>query len=107
MQHPEKTLNGRFVLTATEMASMNKFLAAWSGVTGEETQFVQCSMEDFERLWPGWGKVEGDMLTLYNDFGSKIAGSQKDILTGSDLGVDLSQAVSVIESIRAAIQNLA
>lgn len=104
LQQPERTLNGRFVLAVTEQGSMNKFLAAWSQVTGKSSQFVQCAMEDYERLWPGWGKVEGDMLRFYNEFGGQVAGSEKEILMASDLDVDLTRSMGVVDSMRRAIE---
>lgn len=103
LQQPATTLPGRFVLAATEAGSMAKFVAAWSDVTGKEAVFVKCAKADFERLWPGWGKVEGDMLEFYEGFGARVAGSEESILTAAELGVALGGMKSIVDTIRDAI----
>lgn len=104
LQHPEKTLHGRFVLAATEEGSMTKFLAAWSEVTGKHAVFVKCSKAEYERLWPGWGTVEGDMLEFYDNFGSQVAASEDVILTAGDLDVPVDRATTIVATIRAAVK---
>lgn len=84
---------------------MNKLLAAWSAVTGEEALFVKCSKAEYNRLWPGWGDVEGEMLEFYDEFGGQVGASGDNLLTANDLGVPLDQATNVVDAMRAAIAN--
>lgn len=50
LSQPEKTL-GRYASVAPEFKSFAEYLAIWSEVTGKRASFVQCSVEDFVKIW--------------------------------------------------------
>lgn len=103
LQQPEKVMNGTRVSAATEMTSIRELVAAWSQATGNEAMFVQCTIADYERLWPGWGGVERPMLQFFNDFGAQVATSEDKILTAADLSVPVQEARNVAETIGMAV----
>lgn len=69
LAQPEKT-QGKYALVAPENLSFQQYLDIWSEVTGKRASFVQCSFDDFVKVWgpPGeefasqlaWGEVVDD-----------------------------------------------
>lgn len=68
IRQPELTLNGKYVFVATETITMGKLFEYWSEATGKEVEYVEISLEDFDRLWPKWGREVGLDLKCSNEF---------------------------------------
>ncbi|KAG4434744.1 hypothetical protein IFR05_009770 [Cadophora sp. M221] len=84
---PELTLPGKFVLGSVESLTTGDILKSWSEATGKEAEYVQITLEDFNRLWPMWGREMGEMLVYWEEFGDK-GWSGEELVTKEDLGLD-------------------
>ena len=56
---------------------MGEFLDIWSEVTGKETEYLQVSLEEYDRLWPMWGMEVGMNLRIWDEFRAECWGSEK------------------------------
>jgi len=56
---------------------MGRLLEYWSEITGKETEYLQISLEEYDRLWPIWGLEVGKDLSCWADFGEESWGSEK------------------------------
>lgn len=84
---PELTLPGKFVLATVETTTTGGLLDDWSAVTGKETEYVQISLEEFNRLWPMWGLEMGAMLKFWEEAKEK-SWSGEEVITKEDLGLE-------------------
>ena len=76
-----------------EKTTTGELLEKWSKVTGKESLYVQISdLEDFDKLWPGWGKEMGDMMAFWAEAGDK-SWSGEDFITAKELGIEGSEFV--------------
>jgi len=101
VKKPELTLPGKFVCAATDTLTQGEVLDTWSQVTGKKSEYVEISLEDFDRLWPMWGHEMGVMLKFWEEFKEK-SWSGEDLLTKEDLGmsaplVNVKQALGRID----------
>lgn len=83
---PELTLHGKFVIASTGATTTGGILKTWGEVTGNETEYVEISLEQFDRLYPLWGQEMGIMLKFWEEVAEK-SWSGEEFLTGNDLGV--------------------
>lgn len=86
LKRPDLTLPGRFVLATTEETTQGELLQAWSRATGKPTEYVEISMEAYDRLWPMWGKEMGSMLKLWEDLKENSWGGEE-VVTKADLEI--------------------
>jgi len=77
IQHPDLTLNGQYVFATTEITTLGKLLEYWSEITGKETEYVQISLEEYNRLWPMWALEVGQDLMAWSGLGADAWGSEK------------------------------
>ncbi|KAK9244292.1 hypothetical protein V1506DRAFT_578785 [Lipomyces tetrasporus] len=77
IQQPNLTLSGKYVFATTETTTMGKLLDHWSEITGKETEYLQISLEEYDRLWPMWGMEVGRDLRCWDEFGAESWGSEK------------------------------
>jgi len=52
-------------------------LEYWSEITGKETEYVQISLDEYNRLWPEWGLEVWQDLKCWAEFGAETWGSEK------------------------------
>jgi hypothetical protein len=86
LKRPDLTLPGRFVLVAVEEMAHRDILAMWGRITGKETEYVQCTLEEFNRLWPIWGQEMGLMMEMWGELGSKSWSGEK-LVSNEALGI--------------------
>lgn len=84
---PELTLHGKFVLATVDETTAGENLATWGRITGKETEYVEVSLADFNRLWPKWGQEMGVMMEFWGEYRDK-SWSGEELLTKEDLGVE-------------------
>ncbi len=80
------TLPGKFVLASTESLTTGQLLSTWEEVTGKKAEYVEITLEDFDRLWPMWGKEMGLMLKYWEEVGER-SWSGEEVVTKEDLGI--------------------
>jgi len=86
LSQPKLTLK-RYVIAYTEEATLGELFEAWGKATGNKTAFVQTvSLEEYDNIWPAWGKEMGVMMDFWGDFKEK-SWSGEDALTRKDLGI--------------------
>lgn len=103
LQQPEKTLPGKYVNGVVEETTLGKLAQDWSAVNGKEVVYLETSLEAYEKLWPGWGEVEGANLRYFDEFRGKAWGllqGEGEIVTAEDLGLDVEAMESVRDSAR-------
>ena len=100
LKQPHKTLPGRYVLGAVKRTTFGKLLSDWSETTGQAASYVQTSLDSYERLWPGWGTVEGVMFQYYDEYREKAWTTNDMLITASDLNIPDDELVSDKEAIR-------
>jgi len=66
---------------------MGSLLDRWSKLTGKETEYIQVDLEQFDRLWPKWGREIGFMLQFWEEWGDRSWTGEEGILDGEALGV--------------------
>lgn len=74
------------MLGSIEKMSHGEILEAWGRATGKETEYVEISLQAFDRLWPMWGEEMGSMLKMWEELGEKSWGGEE-VLTKEDLGI--------------------
>ena len=101
LQRPDLTLRGRVVSAVIAQTSTGGLLQDWSKVTGNSSTYLKVRQEDYERLWGGFGQVEGANLMYYEEFGVNSWSSDVDmVLTAQDLGLAEEQFVGVEECLK-------
>ena len=65
------------MFATSEITTLAKLLEYWSEISGKETQYVQISLEEYNRLWPMWGLEVGSDLMVWAEFGAETWGSEK------------------------------
>jgi hypothetical protein len=86
LKRPDLTLPGKFVLAVAEEMTHGEVLATWGRATGKETEYVEITLDQFDSLWPMWGKEMGMMMQMWGDLGDN-SWSGEEILTKEDLGI--------------------
>ncbi|KAF4633875.1 hypothetical protein G7Y89_g4244 [Cudoniella acicularis] len=104
IQQPNLTLLGKYVFATTETTTMGKLLDHWSEITGKETEYVQISLEDYDRLWPMWGMEVGRDLRYWDEFGAESWGSEKWI-GKEELGLALEELVGFHDALVALLES--
>lgn len=98
LRRPEISL-GKAVLAKTATLSAAELLATWSRATGHAAEYVQVSLQEFDRVWPTWGQEMGIMLE-YWDEAKERSWSGEDVLEAEELGVDVDGLVGLEEAFR-------
>lgn len=94
---PELTLNGKFVLATVDESTAGEFISTWGRLTGKQTEYVQISLAEYDRLWPMWGQEMGVMMEFWGEYKEK-SWSGEDYITKEDLGV-VEKLVSTEEAL--------
>jgi len=81
------TLPGKFVLGESGKFTQREILDTWSEVTGKKTEYVEISLEDYDRLWPMWGLEMGIMLKFWEEAQEK-SWTGEEVITKEELGLD-------------------
>ena len=103
LAHPDISLPGRCLHVAIEETSMAKLLKVWSEATGKKAIYVQTTVDSYDALWPGWGRVEGLMLQFYDEFrGVPWLPDGEKLVMATDLGLDTRNMVGVADALKAA-----
>jgi len=84
---PELTLPGKFVLATTDEWTAGELLATWGRITGKQTEYVEISLPEYDRLWPKWGQELGVMMEFWGEYTDKSWSGEK-LLTKDDLGLE-------------------
>jgi hypothetical protein len=81
---------------------MAKLLQAWSEANGQKVVYVQTTVDSYDALWPGWGRVEGLMLQFYDEFRNVpwLPDGEK-LVMATDLGLDVRKMVGVAAALKA------
>lgn len=86
LKQPSLTLPSKYVLAATETITAGDMLSLWSEVTGKPALYLQTSLEDYDRLWPKWGKEVGLMFQFW-EMAKEKTWVMNGLLTSDDLGM--------------------
>jgi len=86
-------------LAKAETLSAGDLLAAWSRATGHAANYVKVSLDEFDKVWPVWGREMGLMLEFWDDAKDE-SWSGESIIGAEELGVDVGSLVGVEEAFR-------
>ena len=86
LEQPEKT-HGKYVSLATEVLSWQGYLDIWSEVTGKRTSYIECSLDDFVKIWGIGGKELGMQLQWGSTVKDWMALAPLPHLGPEDLGI--------------------
>jgi len=95
LRRPDLTLPGKFVLAKAEDMTQGEILDAWSRATGKPSEYVEISVEAYDRLWPAWGKEMGIMLKMWEDLKENSWGGEE-VVTKEDL--EITQPLTGMEA---------
>lgn len=95
LRRPDLTLPGKFVLATTEQMTHGAILEAWARATGKQAEYLEISIDAFDRLWPMWGKEMGSMLKMWEDLKENSWGGEA-VLTKDDL--EITQPLTGLEA---------
>lgn len=102
LQQPSLTMGGRVVSAVTAQMTLGGWLEMWERATGKSVVFLKISQEDYERLWGGFGVVEGANLRYYEEYGQSAWSSAGDaLLSVAELGLGDERFVGVDDCLRA------
>lgn len=98
LSQPPKTYQ-KAVLASAQSMTHGTFLQAWSEGTGKETLFLQLKdLDEYEKLFPKWGYVEGAAMLFWEEFPEKSwSDDEVGVVTKGDLGLDEKEFVGVKE----------
>lgn len=84
LAHPEVSLPARYASVQTGTMSHGEILKSWCDVTGHDAQYLECSAEVFNGLFPVWGLE----LALQMQWNTAIPDwTLPDMLKPEDLGI--------------------
>jgi NmrA-like family len=89
LDQPSLTLGGKIVLADVEDTTIGDMLQMWARIKGTKAESVQVTVDEYDAVWPAWGKEMGDMMKLWEEVGERswAAESGLKLLTKDDLGV--------------------
>jgi hypothetical protein len=98
LANPEKT-HGNYAIVQTEIMSFEDMLKVWSEVTGRQSVYMECSLDDYIKLW-GVGGAEFGVQLKFGDADWSGAASGK-FVTSEDLGIkDAIGLKGVLEALK-------
>jgi hypothetical protein len=101
LQQPDLTQRGTVVSAVIAQTTLGGWVDDWSKATGKSVMYLKVSMEDYQRLWGGFGVVEGANLAYFEEYGSTSWASVDDtVLTKKELGLESEAFVGVKECLR-------
>ncbi|KAL6910080.1 hypothetical protein GGI43DRAFT_378080 [Trichoderma evansii] len=99
-EQPEKTKNGSIVFAYTDKIGFEQLLKRWAKAHGKEAAYVSTSYEVTSLLYPEWTKL-ADMTRWIGDYKDTYWSMREgDFLSYKDLGIPLSDFVSMDESLK-------
>ena len=91
LEQPSLTLSRR-VIQVTDVLSKGDMLRAWGRATGHDglVELLKIPIEDYERLYPGWGFEMGNMLKYFDWMGEWKRSWDVDdnVVTAKALGIE-------------------
>lgn len=85
----------RYVLAYTAESTIGDLFTLWGEATGKQTAYVEVSsIEEFDNVWPAWGKEMGVMMAFWGEY-KEASWSGQDVLTRKDLALDESKLVGI------------
>jgi hypothetical protein len=87
LDKPEVSLPGKTAVLFTEAMSFGDFHKLLGKVTGRQTEYIQIPMEQYDQLFPNWGKEMGMMLQFFEEAAKEGWGAGAEMVTAQDLGV--------------------
>jgi len=94
LKNPEQTKN-RYVLAETETTTAGEYIAKWAKATGNETIYVQVSLEAYDQLYPGLGQEMGSMMQYWEEYPQHWRKDGVEPVTRHELGIKSSDLISV------------
>lgn len=71
-------------------------LQIWGQATGKETVYVKISsLDDFDRVWPMWGREMGVMMAFWDETREKSWSGEDGIVTREQLGLASEKLVGL------------
>jgi hypothetical protein len=98
LRKPEVSLR-KFVLAKTETVTNREVLATWSRATGLAAEFVRVTLDEFDHVWPAWGREMGLMLEFWDEAREK-SWTGESIVGAEELGVDVGSLVGLEAAFR-------
>ncbi|MCJ1305246.1 hypothetical protein MMC08_008060 [Hypocenomyce scalaris] len=86
LARPEVSLPAKYALVQTEALTMGQMLRVWERVTGKEAGFLECTLQEYDGLWPVLGKELGLQLR-FNQAVPDWGGLREGMVTGGELGI--------------------
>ena len=92
LANPSKT-KGKYADVAPEILSFGEMLKIWSEVSGKDAEFIQCTAEEFTRLWG----AAGDEMAQQLRFGEGVEGWHAHVpfVTMEELGIGEEEAPGI------------
>lgn len=84
---PEKTLPGKFVLSAVEDLTAGEAVEAWTAGQGKKGVLLQVDRETYHKLWAPWTEVMDDSHRYWEMMRERSFSGEEGILTKDDLEV--------------------
>lgn len=98
LAQPHVTLPARYVFIQTDPLTIADTMKVWCEVTGKEGVTVEVSLEDFDRLWPAWGRELGLQLG-FNAMMGDLSRTEAGVLGAGELGIE-GEVVRLAEALR-------
>jgi len=77
----------RYVLAYIEETTMGELFKTWGKAVGKQVAYVEVKdIDEFDNVWPNWGREMGVMMQFWGEHGS-ASWSGQDVLTRKELGL--------------------
>jgi len=77
----------RYVLAYIEETTMGEMFKTWGRAVGKEVAYVKVNdLDEYDNVWPNWGREMGIMMSLWGEYGNE-SWSGQDVLTRKELGL--------------------
>jgi len=86
LAQPARSLPGKYVFGNVETVSLAEYAKRWGAAVGKTIDFVQVTVEDYCKLFPGYGAEMQSMIHFWAEYGEQ-AWSGEDMITADDLGI--------------------
>jgi uncharacterized protein YbjT (DUF2867 family) len=91
---------GKVVLAKTGTLSAGGVLDSWSRATGHAAEYVRVSLEQFDAVWPGWGREMGVMLAFWDEAKERSWSGEEVVVGPEELGVEVESLVGLEDAFR-------
>jgi hypothetical protein len=87
LANPTKSL-GKYANVKTEILSLEDILKVWSEVTGKQGVYVECSQEDYEKIWGVLGSEMASQLKFGEVVTDWNIGTKGGFVGPDELGIE-------------------